>query len=144
MTNGQAYADRRVSTRGRAANGKNDGRIVVLALIAHESDEAETDKLRSHLRGLFASDDGGKITEPLEGCEGGKAVALGDGLRPSRSGRLAICNVHELDAPGALVISGCGIGVLACRLLGVVCLAADEATKKGGDDGLGDDDLVID
>jgi hypothetical protein len=48
-----------------------------------------------------------------------------------------------LDTLGSFVISGCGIEDLCC-LWGIVGLAADEATEEGGDDGLGNDDLVID
>ena len=41
------------------------------------------------------------------------------------------------------MISGCGIEGLCC-LRGIVGLATDEATEEGCDDGLGNDDLVID
>ena len=80
MAYGETYANRGIATRRRTTNGENDGGIVVLAPVADKGDEAETNKLRSHLRGFLATDDGGKIAEPLEGGEGGKTVALGDGM----------------------------------------------------------------
>ena len=81
----QTYADRGIATRRRTTNGENDSGIVVLALVANKGDEAETNKLRSHLRGFLTTDYGGKIAEPLEGSESGKAVALGDGMGLSRT-----------------------------------------------------------
>ena len=128
MIDGETYADRGISTRRGTTNGENDGGIVVLPLVANKCDKAETDKLRGHLRGFLTTDDRGEITEPLERCEGGKAVTIIDELRPSRTGRLTICRVVELDALCTFVIGGCGIDVLACRLR-IVCLAADEATE---------------
>ena len=41
------------------------------------------------------------------------------------------------------MVSGCGFEC-RCRWCRIVGLAADEATEEGGDNGLGDDDLVID
>ena len=61
----------------------------------------------------------------------------------TRTRRLAICHFHDLDTLGPFVISSCGIECL-CRLWGIVGLAADETTEEGSDDGLGDDNLVID
>jgi hypothetical protein len=137
------YTNGRISTRRRTTDGEDDGRIIVLALIADKGNEAKTNKLRSHLCSFFTTDDGGKIAEPLEGGEGGKAVAMSHQLRLSGTRRLAICHVHDLDTLGPFVVSGCGIEGL-CRLWGIVGLAADETTEEGGDDGLGDDNLVID
>ncbi len=71
------YTNGRISSRCRTTNGEDDGRIIVLALVADKSNEAETNKLRCHLCGFFTTDDGRKIAEPLEGSEGGKAVAMG-------------------------------------------------------------------
>ena len=70
------YANRRISTRRRTTDGEDDGGVIVLPLVADKGNEAETNKLRSHLCGFFTTDDGGKITEPLEGGEGGKAVTM--------------------------------------------------------------------
>lgn len=128
MLDGDTYADRGIATRRGATNGENDGGIVVLPLVANKGDKAKTDKLRSHLRGFFATDDRCEITEPLECSESGKTVTMIDGLRSSRTGGLAISKVVELDALCTFVISGCRIDVLA-RRLGIVCLAADEATE---------------
>lgn len=139
----ETYANGRIATRRRAANGEDDGGIIVLTLVANKADEAETHKVGSHLCCFLTTDDGGKIAEPLEGGESGKAVTMNDGLILSRGGGLPVCNIHELDALGPFVVSGCSIQVLA-DLWGIVGQAADEATKEGGDDGLRDDDLIID
>ncbi len=67
------YTNERVSSRCRTTNGENDGGIIVLAPVTDKGNEAETNNMRCHLCGFFTTDDGGKITEPLEG---GKAVAV--------------------------------------------------------------------
>ena len=70
------HTNGRISTWCRPTNGEDDGGIVVLPLVADKGNEAKTNKLRSHLGGFFTTDDGGKIAEPLEGGEGGKAVSM--------------------------------------------------------------------
>jgi hypothetical protein len=70
------YTNGRISTRCGTTNGEDDGGIIVLALVADEGNEAETNKLRCHLCSFFTTDDGGKIAEPLEGGKGGETVAM--------------------------------------------------------------------
>src|SRR5579859_5795103 len=104
------YANGRIASWGRTADGKDDGGVIVLALVADESDKTKTDKLSSHLGRFLTTDNGGKIAEPLEGSKCGKAVAMRDGS--SRAGGLAICDIHELYALCTLVVCGCEIEVL--------------------------------
>jgi len=59
------YADRGIATRHRATNSENDGRIIVLLLVANKGHKAETDKLHSNLHSFLAANDRGEITEPL-------------------------------------------------------------------------------
>ena len=40
---------------------ENDRRVVVLALVGHEGDETEADKLGSHFGGFFSADNGGEV-----------------------------------------------------------------------------------
>ena len=139
----KAYSNRG-TRRGRTTDGKNDGRVVVLALIADEGDKAETDKLSSHLRSFLPTDDGCEITEPLKCSHGGKTVLLDGCCRAAHDGLCSLGDVHESETLGALLISlkrfdGLGLGALR----GIVRLATNEAAEEGGDDGLRNDDLVV-
>ena len=138
----QTHTNGRVTAGSRTSNGENDGRIVVLPLVADQSDEAKANKLCCHLCGFLSPYNGRKVAKPLERRDGGKTIFVYDSLFAQE--RLCFfLYVHELHAFGSLVVLL--KSVLRCDgiLRRVVGLASDETTKEGSDYGLRDNDLVI-
>ena len=133
--------NRRITARSRAAYGEDDGRVVVLPLVTDESDEAETNKLRSHLSSFLPSHDRGEIAEPLQSTDRSKAVFVYDSTASNRWLR-SFLNIHQLCAFCTFMVLGKSIGGIRTGRR-VIWLATDEAAEEDGDDGLRDDDLVV-
>ena len=79
-------------------------------------------------------------THELEQCPN----RLDGCCRTTHDGLCSFGDVHESETLGALLISlkgfnGLGLGALR----GIVRLATNEAAEEGGDDGLRNDDLVV-
>ena len=137
----RTYTNRRPG-RGGTTDGENDRRVVVLALIADEGDKAETNKLCGHLRSFLPTNDRCKVAEPFKGGYGGKTVLLDGCSRTTDYWLRTLGDVHESEAFRTFLV--CPVRVKRLEVLrGVVWLTTDETAEEGGDDGLRNDDLVI-
>lgn len=138
----KAYPNRGTG-RGGTTDGEDDRRVVVLTLIANEGDKAKAHELSSHLRSFLPTNDRRKIAEPLECSHGGKTVFLDRCSRATHDGLVTLGDVHESESLGALLV--CLVRVERLEVVWwVVRLATDEAAEEGGNNGLRDDDLVVD
>ena len=127
---------------GGTTDGKDNRRVVILTLITDESDKTESEKLSSHLRSLLPTNNRCKVAEPLERGDSGKTVFLDGGGGASHDRLCAFGDVHESETLGALCV--CLVGVERVEVVwGIVRLTTNETAEEGGDDGLGDDDLVV-
>jgi hypothetical protein len=72
------YADWRIPTWSRTANSENDCRVIVFPFIANQCDEAEANKLSSHLCRFFSSNHGSEIAEPFKSTHGSETVFVHD------------------------------------------------------------------
>ena len=79
---------------GGTTDGEDNRRVVILTLIADESDKTESDELSSHLRSLLPTNDRCKIAEPLERGDSGKTVLLDCGSGAAHDRLYALGDVH--------------------------------------------------
>ena len=123
-------------------DGKDNRRVVILALIANEGDKVKMDELSSNLCNLLPTNNRCKIAEPLERNHGSKIVFLDRCGCTTHNGLYALSDVHKSDALGVLLV--CLVGVERGEVFwGVVRLMTNETAKEGGNDELRDDDLAI-
>ena len=129
-----------VRTRCSASNGENDCGIIVLAFIAHENNETESDKLCGHFGSLFPPNDGRKIAEPFQGTNSGEAMFVYLSRLPEKW-LCTLCDVGYTDTLSTFVVAlECIGGLIRGTYVGG---ATNKTPEQSCNNGLGYNYLVV-